>query len=92
MAGGVKGHTYLSVSDSGTKHQAMVDAQNGLGPIKAYSRQPSNPHTQGKIAIGLQDKMFHCRLCNISVNSEVKLKQVCMIMFLDVQQSSDPEI
>ncbi|XP_051896015.1 zinc finger protein 385B-like [Pristis pectinata] len=52
----------------------MVDAQNGLGPIKAYPRQPSNHHTQ-KTNSGLQEKIFHCHLCDVSVNSEVKLKQ-----------------
>lgn len=56
----------------------MLEARNGGGPIKAFPR----PGIKGKtspikgVTTGLQNKTFHCEICDVHVNSETQLKQV----------------
>jgi hypothetical protein len=55
----------------------MVEARNGAGPIKSYPRPGSRLKVQnGSKGSGLQNKMFHCEICDVHVNSEIQLKQV----------------
>lgn len=57
----------------------MLEARNGAGPIKAYPRPGSKlkvQATQLNKGSGLQNKTFHCEICDVHVNSEVQLKQV----------------
>ncbi|MEQ2180774.1 hypothetical protein GOODEAATRI_004856, partial [Goodea atripinnis] len=60
-----------------TKHKTMLEARSGDGTIKSFPRigvksktaAPSEPST------GLQNKTFHCEICDVHVNSETQLKQ-----------------
>lgn len=61
----------------GSKHKTMVEARNGAGPIKSYPRPGSRLKVQnGSKGSGLQNKTFHCEICDVHVNSEIQLKQV----------------
>ncbi|POI28517.1 hypothetical protein CIB84_007733 [Bambusicola thoracicus] len=54
----------------------MVEARNGAGPIKSYPRPGSRLKVQnGSKGSGLQNKTFHCEICDVHVNSEIQLKQ-----------------
>ncbi|KAL8183558.1 UNVERIFIED_CONTAM: hypothetical protein K2H54_044512 [Gekko kuhli] len=54
----------------------MVEARNGAGPIKSYPRPGSRLKTpNGMKGSGLQNKTFHCEICDVHVNSEIQLKQ-----------------
>ncbi|XP_060784940.1 zinc finger protein 385B isoform X4 [Neoarius graeffei] len=67
-----------STSDqSGSKHKTMLEARNGAGPIKAYPRPGSKLKMQANVlkGSGLQNKTFHCEICDVHVNSEIQLKQ-----------------
>ncbi|MGH0146979.1 UNVERIFIED_CONTAM: hypothetical protein FKN15_020278, partial [Acipenser sinensis] len=62
---------------TGSKHKTMLEARNGAGPIKAYPRPASKLKVQTSIVkgSGLQNKTFHCEICDVHVNSEIQLKQ-----------------
>lgn len=68
----------------GSKHKTMVEARNGAGPIKSYPRPGSRMKVQnGSKGSGLQNKTFHCEICDVHVNSEIQLKQVtCLYLEL----------
>ncbi|XP_036735331.1 zinc finger protein 385B isoform X3 [Manis pentadactyla] len=69
----ITGH---SSDKSGSKHKTMVEARNGAGPIKSYPRPGSRLKMQnGSKGSGLQNKTFHCEICDVHVNSEIQLKQ-----------------
>lgn len=58
----------------------MVEARNGAGPIKSYPRPGSRLKVQNASkGSGLQNKTFHCEICDVHVNSEIQLKQVACI-------------
>ncbi|XP_072431357.1 zinc finger protein 385D-like isoform X1 [Chiloscyllium punctatum] len=73
----VNSASQLEAHNSGSKHKTMLEARNGGGPIKAFPR----PGVKGKtstnkgITTGLQNKTFHCEICDVHVNSETQLKQ-----------------
>ncbi|KAJ7985428.1 hypothetical protein DPEC_G00351940 [Dallia pectoralis] len=73
----VNSASQLEAHNSGTKHKTMLEARSGVGSIKAFPR----PGVKGKLApptkaaTGLQDKTFHCEICDVHVNSETQLKQ-----------------
>ncbi|XP_041104352.1 zinc finger protein 385D-like isoform X2 [Polyodon spathula] len=73
----VNSSSQLEAHNSGTKHITMLEARSGSGTIKAFPR----PAIKGKVAsttkaiTGLQNKTFHCEVCNVHVNSETQLKQ-----------------
>lgn len=55
----------------------MLEARNGSGTIKAFPRagvKGKGPVNKGNT--GLQNKTFHCEICDVHVNSETQLKQV----------------
>lgn len=57
----------------------MLEARSGAGPIKAYPRPGAklkNGSATGLKGSGLQNKTFHCQICDVHVNSEIQLKQV----------------
>lgn len=57
----------------------MLEARSGAGPIKAYPRPGAklkNGTATGLKGSGLQNKTFHCQICDVHVNSEIQLKQV----------------
>lgn len=64
---------------SGSKHKTMLEARSGAGPIKAYPRPGAKLKNGSSSALkgsGLQNKTFHCQICDVHVNSEIQLKQV----------------
>lgn len=64
---------------AGSKHKTMLEARSGAGPIKAYPRPGAklkNGTTSTLKGSGLQNKTFHCQICDVHVNSEIQLKQV----------------
>ncbi|XP_048341694.1 zinc finger protein 385B isoform X3 [Sphaerodactylus townsendi] len=66
----------LEAHNTGSKHKTMVEARNGAGPIKSYPRPGSRLKTpSGMKGSGLQNKTFHCEICDVHVNSEIQLKQ-----------------
>ncbi|XP_035376019.1 zinc finger protein 385B isoform X2 [Electrophorus electricus] len=67
----------LEAHNTGSKHKTMLEARNGAGPIKAYPRPGSKLKMQANIlkGSGLQNKTFHCEICDVHVNSEIQLKQ-----------------
>ncbi|XP_070304349.1 zinc finger protein 385B [Salvelinus sp. IW2-2015] len=68
----------LEAHNTGSKHKTMLEARNGAGPIKAYPRPGSKLKVQATNVLkgsGLQNKTFHCEICDVHVNSEIQLKQ-----------------
>ncbi|XP_073489855.1 zinc finger protein 385B isoform X2 [Aquarana catesbeiana] len=66
----------LEAHNTGSKHKTMLEARNGAGPIKSYPRSGSRLKIlNGSKGSGLQNKTFHCEICDVHVNSEVQLKQ-----------------
>ncbi|KAJ8352185.1 hypothetical protein SKAU_G00236610 [Synaphobranchus kaupii] len=67
----------LEAHNTGSKHKTMLEARNGAGPIKAYPRPGSKLKVQATTikGSGLQNKTFHCEICDVHVNSEIQLKQ-----------------
>lgn len=64
---------------AGSKHKTMLEARSGAGPIKAYPRPGAKLKSGTTSALkgsGLQNKTFHCQICDVHVNSEIQLKQV----------------
>ncbi|KAJ8282398.1 hypothetical protein COCON_G00049170 [Conger conger] len=67
----------LEAHNTGSKHKTMLEARNGAGPIKSYPRPGSKLKVQATTikGSGLQNKTFHCEICDVHVNSEIQLKQ-----------------
>ncbi|XP_070770903.1 zinc finger protein 385B [Enoplosus armatus] len=68
----------LEAHNAGSKHKTMLEARSGAGPIKAYPRPGAklkNVSSSGVKGSGLQNKTFHCQICDVHVNSEIQLKQ-----------------
>ncbi|TKS67735.1 Zinc finger protein 385B [Collichthys lucidus] len=68
----------LEAHNAGSKHKTMLEARSGAGPIKAYPRPGAklkNGSTNCLKGSGLQNKTFHCQICDVHVNSEIQLKQ-----------------
>ncbi|XP_069770062.1 zinc finger protein 385D-like isoform X2 [Narcine bancroftii] len=73
----VNSASQLEAHNSGSKHKTMLEARNGGGPIKAFPRPgvKSKTSTNKGVTTGLQNKTFHCEICDVHVNSETQLKQ-----------------
>ncbi|XP_056256351.1 zinc finger protein 385D-like isoform X1 [Seriola aureovittata] len=73
----VNSASQLQAHNSGTKHKTMLEARSGDGAIKSFPRTG----VKAKLAVpsesstGLQNKTFHCEICDVHVNSETQLKQ-----------------
>ncbi|XP_068428290.1 zinc finger protein 385B isoform X2 [Clinocottus analis] len=68
----------LEAHNAGSKHKTMLEARSGAGPIKAYPRAGAKLKNVGGSPLkgsGLQNKTFHCQICDVHVNSEIQLKQ-----------------
>ncbi|XP_029937197.1 zinc finger protein 385B [Myripristis murdjan] len=68
----------LEAHNTGSKHKTMLEARSGAGPIKAYPRPGAKLKNQSSSVLkgsGLQNKTFHCQICDVHVNSEIQLKQ-----------------
>ncbi|CAB1347176.1 unnamed protein product, partial [Coregonus sp. 'balchen'] len=88
----------LSVAAGGpqhrcSKHKTMLEARNGAGPIKAYPRPGSKLKVQATTVLkgsGLQNKTFHCEICDVHVNSEIQLKQAKLALQKDLVKPISP--
>ncbi|KAM8841440.1 zinc finger protein 385D-like isoform 2-T2 [Spinachia spinachia] len=73
----VNSASQLQAHNSGTKHKTMLQARSGEGAIRSFPRTG----VKAKLAVasqsptGLQNKTFHCEICDVHVNSETQLKQ-----------------
>lgn len=63
---------------AGTKHKTMLAARSGDGAIKSFPRMgvKAKLAAPSEMSTGLQNKTFHCEICDVHVNSETQLKQV----------------
>lgn len=63
---------------AGTKHKTMLEARSGDGAIKSFPRMGVKAKLAApfEMSTGLQNKTFHCEICDVHVNSETQLKQV----------------
>ncbi|KAM8856163.1 zinc finger protein 385B isoform 2-T3 [Spinachia spinachia] len=68
----------LEAHNAGSKHKTMLEARSGAGPIKAFPRAGAKLKSVSGTPLkgsGLQNKTFHCQICDVHVNSEIQLKQ-----------------
>nr|KAF6311496.1 zinc finger protein 385D [Myotis myotis] len=82
-----------SSDKTGTKHKTMLEARNGSGTIKAFPRagvKGKGPVNKGNT--GLQNKTFHCEICDVHVNSETQLKQVKLVFSKEPSKPLAPRI
>ncbi|XP_074470606.1 zinc finger protein 385D-like isoform X3 [Sebastes fasciatus] len=73
----VNSASQLQAHNSGTKHKTMLQARSGNGAIKSFPRTGVKAKLVAPFesATGLQNKTFHCEICDVHVNSETQLKQ-----------------
>ncbi|XP_046874539.1 zinc finger protein 385D-like isoform X2 [Hypomesus transpacificus] len=73
----VNSASQLQAHNSGTKHKTMLAARSGDGSIKSFPRSgvKAKMATPTEALTGLQNKTFHCEICDVHVNSETQLKQ-----------------
>ncbi|XP_035810892.2 zinc finger protein 385D-like isoform X2 [Amphiprion ocellaris] len=73
----VNSASQLQAHNSGTKHKTMLEARSGDGAIKSFPRMgvKAKMAAPSESATGLQNKTFHCEICDVHVNSETQLKQ-----------------
>ncbi|CAJ1084083.1 zinc finger protein 385D-like [Xyrichtys novacula] len=73
----VNSASQLQAHNSGTKHKTMLEARSGDGAIKSFPRTgvKAKMAAPSESSTGLQNKTFHCEICNVHVNSETQLKQ-----------------
>uniref|UniRef100_A0A8D1YBL7 Zinc finger protein 385D n=1 Tax=Sus scrofa TaxID=9823 RepID=A0A8D1YBL7_PIG len=89
----VNSASQLEAHNSGTKHKTMLEARNGSGTIKAFPRagvKGKGPVNKGNT--GLQNKTFHCEICDVHVNSETQLKQVKLVFSKEPSKPLAPRI
>ncbi|KAM7373152.1 hypothetical protein PAMP_008028 [Pampus punctatissimus] len=73
----VNSASQLQAHNSGTKHKTMLQARSGDGAIKSFPRTgvKAKLAAPSELSTGLQNKTFHCEICDVHVNSETQLKQ-----------------
>lgn len=76
----VNSASQLQAHNSGTKHKTMLEARSGDGAIKSFPRSGVKAKlaaatASSEASTGLQNKTFHCEICDVHVNSETQLKQ-----------------
>ncbi|KAM3858466.1 zinc finger protein 385D-like [Diretmus argenteus] len=73
----VNSPSQLQAHNSGTKHKTMLEARSGDGAIKSFPRSGVKAKLVplSESPTGLQNKTFHCEICDVHVNSETQLKQ-----------------
>ncbi|KAG8005191.1 hypothetical protein GBF38_011150 [Nibea albiflora] len=73
----VNSASQLQAHNSGTKHKTMLEARSGDGAIKSFPRTGVKAKSAAppELSTGLQNKTFHCEICDVHVNSETQLKQ-----------------
>ncbi|XP_063815483.1 zinc finger protein 385C [Pseudophryne corroboree] len=75
----VNSTSQLEAHNAGAKHKSILDGQSThprKSRGKVLNRANRKPKRIGnKTSIGVQNKAFHCPVCEIHVNSETQLKQ-----------------
>ncbi|XP_078124311.1 zinc finger protein 385D-like isoform X1 [Sander vitreus] len=73
----VNSASQLQAHNIGTKHKTMLEARSGGGAIKSFPRTGIKAKlvAAAESSTGLQNKTFHCEICDVHVNSETQLKQ-----------------
>nr|XP_046274015.1 zinc finger protein 385D-like isoform X2 [Scatophagus argus] len=73
----VNSASQLQAHNGGTKHKTMLEARSGDGAIKSFPRTgvKAKLAAPSELSTGLQNKTFHCEICDVHVNSETQLKQ-----------------
>ncbi|XP_053719382.1 zinc finger protein 385D-like isoform X1 [Synchiropus splendidus] len=73
----VNSASQLQAHNSGSKHKTMLEAMSGDGAIKSFPRSgvKAKLAASSEPSTGLQNKTFHCEICDVHVNSETQLKQ-----------------
>ncbi|KAE8574711.1 hypothetical protein XENTR_v10003545 [Xenopus tropicalis] len=75
----VNSASQLEAHNAGAKHKSILEGQSTpprRGRGKALNRTGRKPKRIGnKASVGIQNKTFHCSVCEIHVNSETQLKQ-----------------
>ncbi|XP_028453619.1 zinc finger protein 385D isoform X2 [Perca flavescens] len=73
----VNSASQLQAHNIGTKHKTMLEARSGGGTIKSFPRTGIKAKlvAVAESSTGLQNKTFHCEICDVHVNSETQLKQ-----------------
>uniref|UniRef100_A0A672G610 Zinc finger protein 385C n=1 Tax=Salarias fasciatus TaxID=181472 RepID=A0A672G610_SALFA len=87
----VNSSSQLEAHCSGSKHKQMLDGQNSSQSQRRV-KMTSSPRPACRIkqrmgskpraVVGVTGQPFHCELCQVSVNSETQLKQVCRRLLL----------
>ncbi|XP_034017171.1 zinc finger protein 385D-like [Thalassophryne amazonica] len=73
----VNSASQLQAHNSGTKHKTMLEARSGEGAIKSFPRAGVKTKftAPSESSTGLQNKTFHCEICDVHINSDTQLKQ-----------------
>ncbi|KAM9838132.1 zinc finger protein 385C-like [Aulostomus maculatus] len=80
----VNSSSQLEAHCSGSKHKQMLDGQNSSQSHRRVKMMSSTRHTcrikqrtgkKTRAVVGVTSQPFHCKLCQVSVNSETQLKQ-----------------
>ncbi|KAG8446669.1 hypothetical protein GDO86_014210 [Hymenochirus boettgeri] len=75
----VNSASQLEAHNAGAKHKSILEGQTTLprrGKGKTLNKATRKPKRIGnKTSVGIQNKTFHCSVCEIHVNSETQLKQ-----------------
>uniref|UniRef100_A0A3Q3KG52 C2H2-type domain-containing protein n=1 Tax=Monopterus albus TaxID=43700 RepID=A0A3Q3KG52_MONAL len=79
----VNSSSQLDAHCSGSKHKQMLDGQNSSRSqrkVKMISPRPTcrikqRMGSKTRAVVGVSSQPFHCELCQVSVNSEIQLKQ-----------------
>ncbi|XP_039991772.1 zinc finger protein 385C-like isoform X2 [Xiphias gladius] len=80
----VNSSSQLEAHCSGSKHKQMLDGQNSsqsqrrlrvTSTPRPTCRIKQRTHSKTRAVVGVSGQHFHCKLCQVSVNSETQLKQ-----------------
>lgn len=73
----------------GSKHKQMIDGHSSQSQCKVKLTSALRPTCRIKQRMGSKTRAvvganqpFHCEMCQVSVNSETQLKQVCVYVLL----------
>lgn len=79
-------YSSLYLDESGSRHKQMLDGRCS-NQSQCRVKMTSSPrptcrikHRMGskpRAVVGVSGRPFHCEMCQVSVNSETQLKQVC---------------
>lgn len=93
--------TPLCLDESGSRHKQMLDGRCS-NQSQCRAKMTSSPRPTCRIkqrmgsktraVVGVSGRPFHCEMCQVSVNSETQLKQVCgfiLIIIYEINFTTD---